>query len=217
MRGCKENKSLYPGTPGTILSRIGPDWFSPAGSKPRSLVLILGHNLDIYRILTAWGWCTDCSDRTRNWELILRSFSAFLRLFKSKMPYSYPWQLYLFGKKDMKVVNSYFISVVEILKSLLTRNIKHIFFFLNPFNEVMSNWPKQCQICCPICVIFGVSITALMIGADKFKHLCQKKKPLPKIFSFLIRFKQWMKYANKLVYKDNIQVVYLPSFRVLAT
>ena len=34
MRGCKENKSLYPGTHGTILFRKGPDWFSPAGSKP---------------------------------------------------------------------------------------------------------------------------------------------------------------------------------------
>ena len=87
MRGCKENKSLYPGTPGTILSRKEPDWFSPAGSKPRSLVLILGHNLNIYRILTAWGWCTDCSDRTRNWELVLLSFLPFL--------YWYPWQLYL--------------------------------------------------------------------------------------------------------------------------
>ena len=127
MRGCKENKSLYPGTPGTILSRIGPDWFSPAGSKPRSLVLILGHNLNIYRILTAWGWCTDCSDRTRNWELILRSFSAFLRLFKSKMPYSYPWQLYLFGKKIWKLS----IPIYLCSRNLkVTFNKKHQAYFL---------------------------------------------------------------------------------------
>lgn len=44
-----------------------------------------------------------------------------------------------------------------------------------------------------------------------------KEETVAKNIQFSYKFKQWMKYANKLVYKDNIQVVYLPSLRVLAT